>query len=184
MEYFHPETKSLLQHPECSCCGIAHQNKIGGMLAVYDTSKDPRSEIRTYFPYLHLVCSACYPKYENLWMTRVANPRQDYSKTELVNEICQRAPQWSMIWTTFHYTHRPFEYIRFQAEFPTVKSILALSAEKTLPYAIMCRIYDFAKMPNLIGFAYEVNGQADIEFWNENVLDSDWQEPSYDGVLV
>lgn len=184
MEYFHPESKSLLHHPECSCCGKPHQDKIGGILAVYDTSKDPRSEIRNYFPYLHLACVVCYSKYESMFRARAILSYKFSAVPEFAGEICKNAPQWSMIWTIFDYKHRPFECIKASMDYSIFKSILSVSVKNTLPTNLLWKIYQFANFPNLTDFAYEVNGQADIEYWNENILESDWQEPSYDAIDV
>jgi len=184
MEYFHPESKTLIEHPECACCGKAHKGNIGGFLAIYETSKDRRTETRTYFPYLHLVCEICFSKYEDVWNGRMTSGRNYFISEELETEMKKDAPQWSMIWTLFTYKHRPFVYVGIKMKYIELKNLLHIVINKSLTKELMYKIYNFANSSDLVKFAYNVNGEADIDYWNENILDSNSQEPEYNFVFV
>jgi hypothetical protein len=170
MEYFHPESKTLIEHPECACCGKVHQGNIGGFLAIYETSKDLRTETRTYFPYLHLVCEICFSKYEDIWSGRMISGRNYSISEELETEMKKDAPQWSMLSSLFTCKHRPFVYVGTKMSYNELKNLLHIVINKTLPREITDRIYGFSNSSDLVKFAYNVNGEADIDYWTEHIL--------------
>jgi hypothetical protein len=182
MEYFHPESKTLLEHPECACCGKPHQDKPGAILAIYETFKDRRSDMRTYFPYLHLVCKLCFTKYNDVWTQRVLNGNNFSISEELENEMTADAPGWSEMWSVFTYPDRPFRFVAMNIDYEDYLGLNLITFNKGIPLSIMRRIQGFANSPNLEIFAFNINGEADLDFWNEHILFSDWQEPEYNCV--